>query len=45
MGAPVGRSDRGWETSVGLVKLTKKGQELFGKDIMASLATNADCLA
>ncbi|KAL9091179.1 MAG: hypothetical protein Q9159_001596 [Coniocarpon cinnabarinum] len=32
--APVGRSDKGWETSVALVKLTEKGQDLFGKDIM-----------
>ena len=36
MQAPVGRSEKGWEVSVALVKLTEKGQELFGKEIMVS---------
>lgn len=31
-----GRSDKGWETSVSLVTLTKKGSELFeGKEVMS----------
>ncbi|OKL58165.1 hypothetical protein UA08_06519 [Talaromyces atroroseus] len=32
LGAPVGRSDLGWELSVCDVDLTEKGKELFGKD-------------
>ena len=43
LGAKVGRSDRGWETSVALVKLTAKGQELFGKDIMVRRAEGSNC--
>ena len=31
MRAKVDRSDKGWETSVTAVDLTKKGQEIFGK--------------
>ncbi|KAL1973660.1 hypothetical protein VTN31DRAFT_6295 [Thermomyces dupontii] len=32
LGAPVGRSEAGWEISVCDVDLTDKGKELFGKD-------------
>lgn len=31
LGAKVDRSDKGWETSVTAIDLTKKGQEIFGK--------------
>ena len=31
LGNKVGRSDKGWETSVTAIDLTKKGQEIFGK--------------
>ena len=37
MGTAVGRSEKGWETSVALVKLTPKGRDLFGKEIMVWL--------
>jgi GMP synthase-like glutamine amidotransferase len=36
LGAKVGRSDKGWETSVTAVDLTKKGQEIFGKTALVS---------
>jgi len=36
LGAPVGRSDGGWEVSVTAVDLTKKGQEIFGKTAIVS---------
>jgi GMP synthase-like glutamine amidotransferase len=31
MGVKVDRSDKGWETSVVAVDLTKRGQEIFGR--------------
>lgn len=37
LGAPLGKSDLGWETSVSLVQLSHKGKELFGKDILVRL--------
>lgn len=36
MGVRVDRSDRGWETSVTPVNLTKKGKELFKLDKLVS---------
>ena len=44
MGNRVGRSDQGWETSVALVKLTAKGQELFGKDLLVCVTHTARLL-
>ncbi|TVY81360.1 putative glutamine amidotransferase-like protein [Lachnellula suecica] len=35
MGAKVGRSEKGWETSVTAIDLTKKGQEVFGRPALA----------
>ncbi|KAI9709600.1 MAG: hypothetical protein M1828_002408 [Chrysothrix sp. TS-e1954] len=35
MGAPVGRSDKGWEASVTLMKLSEKGQALYRKEILS----------
>lgn len=32
LGAPVGRSDIGWEIAVCDIDLTEKGKELFGKE-------------
>jgi GMP synthase-like glutamine amidotransferase len=37
MGVKVDRSDKGWETSVTAIDLTKRGQEIFGR---ASLVSN-----
>lgn len=45
MGTEVGRSDKGWEISVSLVKLTQKGEELFGKDMLVSLACPTRCIS
>ena len=36
LGARVGRSDKGWETSVTAIDLTKKGQQIFGKTALVS---------
>jgi hypothetical protein len=36
LGAKVGRSDKGWETSVTTIELTEKGQEVFGKSSLVS---------
>ena len=36
LGASVGRSDKGWETSVTAIDLTKRGQEIFGKTTLVS---------
>ena len=36
MGAKVGRSEDGWETSVTAIDLTKRGQEIFGTTALAS---------
>ncbi len=37
MGVKVDRSDKGWETSVTAVELTKLGQEIFGKTVLVRL--------
>lgn len=38
LGAPVGRSDNGWEVSVTETRLTEKGRELFGgRETLVSL--------
>jgi hypothetical protein len=37
-GARVGRSDKGWETSVTAIDLTKRGQEIFGKSALVSIS-------
>jgi len=37
LGARVGRSEKGWETSVTAIDLTKRGQEIFGKTTLVSL--------
>lgn len=43
MGAPVGRSVGGWETSVNLVTLTEKGKELFGGlDVIVCVSLKLD---
>jgi len=36
MGARVGRSDKGWEVGVTPMKLTKRGQEIFGQSTLVS---------
>lgn len=36
LGAKVGRSDKGWETSVTAMDLTKRGQEIFGRPALVS---------
>jgi GMP synthase-like glutamine amidotransferase len=36
LGAKVDRSDKGWETSVTAINLTKRGQEIFGKTALVS---------
>jgi hypothetical protein len=36
LGTKVGRSEKGWETSVTAIDLTKKGQEVFGKTALVS---------
>ena len=36
LGAKVDRSDKGWETSVTAIDLTKRGQEIFGKTALVS---------
>jgi len=36
MGVKVDRSDKGWETSVTAVDLTKRGQEIFGTTALVS---------
>lgn len=38
LGARVGRSDKGWEASVTEIDLTKKGQEIFGKNSLVSIS-------
>jgi len=38
MGVKVDRSDKGWETSVTAVDLTKRGQEIFGTTALVSFA-------
>ena len=38
LGASVGRSDKGWETSVTAIDLTKRGQEIFGKTSLVSIS-------
>jgi hypothetical protein len=38
LGARVGRSDKGWETSVTAIDLTKRGQEIFGKTALVSIS-------
>jgi hypothetical protein len=38
LGARVGRSDKGWETSVTAINLTRKGQEIFGKSTLVSIS-------
>ena len=40
MGAPVGRSDIGWETSVCDMSLTELGKKLFEIDIVVSCSTS-----
>lgn len=42
LGAKVGLSDKGWETSVTAIDLTKKGQELFGKTALAIFQMHRD---
>jgi hypothetical protein len=37
LGAKVGRSDKGWETSVTPIDLTTRGQEIFGKKDLVSI--------
>ena len=37
LGAKVGRSDKGWETSVTAIDLTRKGQKIFGKTSLVSI--------
>ena len=37
IGAKVGRSDKGWETSVTAIDLTRKGQKIFGKTSLVSI--------
>ena len=36
LGARVGMSDKGWETSVTAIDLTKRGQEIFGRPALVS---------
>jgi GMP synthase-like glutamine amidotransferase len=36
MGVKVAKSDKGWETSVMAIDLTKRGQEIFGKTTLVS---------
>ena len=43
LGMRVGRSDRGWEASVTLVKMTEKGKELFKKDILVGYRLLSHC--
>lgn len=42
LGAKVDRSDKGWETSVTAIDLTKKGQEIFGKTALVIQPAHAD---
>jgi hypothetical protein len=37
LGARVGRSDKGWETSVTPIQLTERGQKIFGKSDLVSI--------
>lgn len=38
LGAKVARSDKGWEVSVTAIDLTKRGQEIFGKNSLVSFS-------
>lgn len=38
LGTKVGRSDKGWETSVTALDLTQKGQEIFGQTALVRLS-------
>ncbi|CBX93757.1 hypothetical protein IAQ61_003644 [Plenodomus lingam] len=44
LGAPVGRSEGGWEISVLPVELTAKGKELFGQDTLSIHQMHRDAL-
>lgn len=44
LGAPLGRSTKGWETSVTEVKLTDEGVRLFGRDILRIHQMHRDAL-